>query len=189
MAGMTDRAIATKILYRIGIAPEITKIEQLWQLYQKSLPDRLRQTQGYVLSGVREILEILHQRDDVISLLLTGNIEVGAWTKLAHYDLDRYFTGGAFGRDTEDRNAIASQALTVAIEKLGSVDLSKCYAIGDTPHDVRCGQAIGAKSIAIASGRYTVSDLIACNSWLVWQSFPKPIDFLAQIGLVGRDDG
>jgi phosphoglycolate phosphatase-like HAD superfamily hydrolase len=189
MAGMTDRAIATKILYRIGIAPEITKIEQLWQLYQKSLPDRLRQTQGYVLSGVREILEMLHQRDDVISLLLTGNIEVGAWTKLAHYDLDRYFTGGAFGRDTEDRNAIASQALTVAIEKLGSVDLSKCYAIGDTPHDVRCGQAIGAKSIAIASGRYTVSDLIACNSWLVWQSFPKPIDFLAQIGLVGRDDG
>lgn len=189
MAGMTDRSIATKILHRIGIAPEPAKMEQLWELYQEYLPDRLRETQGYVLPGVREILEMLQPREDVFSLLLTGNIEVGAWAKLARYDLDRYFSGGAFGRDTADRNAIAHQALTVALEKLGSVDLSKCYAIGDTPHDVRCGQAIGAKSIAIASGRYSVSDLIACNSTFVWQSFPEPIDFMAQIGLMGRDEG
>ena len=34
--------------------------------------------------------------------------------------------------------------------------------IGDTPLDVGCGRAFGARCIGVATGRHTVDDLTAC---------------------------
>ncbi len=62
----------------------LENIHQLQQRYQHYLPKSLAQTQGYVLEGVLPILHALQQREDVLSLLLTGNMERGAWAKLAH---------------------------------------------------------------------------------------------------------
>lgn len=183
MAGRTDWAIATMILQPFGIAPEPAKVEELFSLYQQYLPDSLSKTQGYVLSGVREILEALRQRLDVYLLLLTGNIEAGAWAKLSHYGLDTYFNGGAFGGQTADRIGLARSAFALAQEKVTPIALDKCYVIGDTPHDIRCGQAIGARTIAIASGRYSAQELASYDSWLVWQSFPDPVQFMHKVGL------
>ncbi len=183
MAGMTDWGIAIQILNALNIPADKTAITALLQQYLDYLPARLASTSGYVLGGVKEILEQLQQRQDVISLLLTGNSEAGAWTKLTHYGLDDYFSGGAFCQDSSDRHEIARQALALAHQQLGTVSPEKCYVIGDTPHDIRCGQAIGARTIAIASGRYSVTQLASHDSWLVWEDFPEPSFFIAQIGL------
>lgn len=183
MAGMTDWSIATQILQNLNIPPSPAKIEELLMLYQRYLPASLSRTQGYVLSGVREILEVLHPRKDVLSVLLTGNSETGARAKLARYGLDKFFSLGAFGNGTGDRSELARQALELAQQAVGTVALDRCYLIGDTPHDVRCGRAIGAKAIAIASGPYSTLDLSACESWQVWEKFPQPQVFLNCIGL------
>jgi phosphoglycolate phosphatase-like HAD superfamily hydrolase len=33
------------------------------------------------------------------------------------------------------------------------------FVIGDTPHDIACGKAIGARTIAVATGRYSLEQL------------------------------
>jgi phosphoglycolate phosphatase len=183
MAGMTDWGIASQILEHLEISPSPQAIEELLGLYQHYIHASLAQTQGFVLAGVRDILETLEKREDVLCLLLTGNIEAGARAKLAHYGLEKYFQGGGFGEGTVDRCAVARKALAVAQAQVERVHLDRCYVLGDTPHDIRCGQAIGARTIGIASGHYSVADLSACESWLVWEEFPAVATFMAQVGL------
>ena len=184
LAGMTDWAIATEVLEQHHWASGSSEIKTLLQLYCEHLPESLLRSQGFVLSGVKNILSSLHQRDDVLSLILTGNIATGGWAKLSHYGLNHYFKTGAFCEQSPHRNDIAKQALALAEEALGSVALEKCLVIGDTPHDIRCGQAIGVKTVGIASGRYSAEELTASGSPLVYEFFPQPEDFMREIGLI-----
>jgi phosphoglycolate phosphatase-like HAD superfamily hydrolase len=182
-AGMTDREIAAEILELGGVTPDSAKIDRLLQLYGEYLPASLPRRQGYVLQGVREILDRLRQRTDIISLLLTGNIEAGAKAKLAHYGLDAYFTGGAFSDRAENRISIAQQALALAQAMVGAIVPEKIYVIGDTPHDIRCGKAIGARVVAVASGGYSVEALEAHQPWWAVSCLPEPTVFMQKIGL------
>jgi phosphoglycolate phosphatase-like HAD superfamily hydrolase len=40
--------------------------------------------------------------------------------------------------------------------------------IGDTPADMGCGRAIGARAIGVATGRYSVAQLLACDAAAVF---------------------
>ncbi|MDJ0519470.1 MAG: HAD hydrolase-like protein [Trichodesmium sp. MO_231.B1] len=185
-AGATDCLLAAQILELGGITPDNGKIEQLLQIYGQYLPQNLTRKQGAILQGVKEILSYLHpHRNDVISLLLTGNTSVGAKAKLTHYGLDNYFnfTQGGFSDRLADRKAIARQALTIAQELVGEINLEKVYVIGDTPKDINCCQAIGARSIAVATGSYTLEELQQYNPWWAIPSLPTPNIFSDKIGL------
>lgn len=59
---------------------------------------------------------------------------------------------------------------------VGAIAPEKCYVIGDTPHDIRCGKAIGARVVAVASGGYSVEALENVNhggQFLVCQNQPS----------------
>ena len=113
-----------------------------------------------------------------ISLLLTGNTAAGAKAKLEHYGLARYFAGGAFCVDGDDRPSIARRALTVAAERVGGpIDPASTFVIGDTPHDVRCGKEIGARTVAVASGTYALDELEREDPWLALAGLPEPAEF------------
>ena len=183
MSGLTERAIARNILETIGLIADDNNIKSLVSLYKKYIASCLHQTEGYILAGVKEILDSLQNCEQVLSILLTGNCEVGAWAKLSYYGLDRYFRLGSFGETHDDRTSLAKFALTLAQAQVKNLNLDRCYVIGDTPHDIRCGQAIGAKTIAIANQHYGVDELTSHNSSLVWETFPSPTSFMAQVGL------
>ena len=182
-AGLTDRQIAANILQLYGISPDLAKIEQLLQLYGEYLPASLPRRQGGVLQGVREILDQLHLRTDAISFLLTGNIAAGARAKLAYYGLDSYFIGGAFSDETGDRSQIARNAKAMAEKQVGTIPPEKLYVIGDTPHDIHCGQAIAARVVAVASGSYSVEALEKHQPWWTISCLPEPSIFLEKLGL------
>ncbi|MDJ0554093.1 MAG: HAD hydrolase-like protein [Microcoleaceae cyanobacterium MO_207.B10] len=185
-AGATDRLLAAQILELGGMTPDDEKIDKLLQIYGEYLPQNLTRKQGKILERVKEILSHLHpHRNDVISLLLTGNTSVGAKAKLTHYGLDNYFnfTHGGFSDKLADRKAIARQALTIAQELVGEINLEKVYVIGDTPKDINCCQAIGAKSIAVATGSYKLEELQQHNPWWAIPSLPTPDVFTNKIGL------
>jgi phosphoglycolate phosphatase len=119
------------------------------------------------LAGVPEILDALEARDDVVLGLLTGNIAPGARIKLsaAGLDPDR-FRVNAFGSDHESRPELPGIAQRRASEVLGlSIAGDRLVVIGDTPADIACGRSLGARSIGVASGHYTVDQLEAHNPY------------------------
>jgi phosphoglycolate phosphatase-like HAD superfamily hydrolase len=92
--------------------------------------------------------------------LLTGNIRRGAQIKLQRYQLWDKFPFGGFGDDHEDRDRIAAIALQRGSERLGrQLEGAEVLVIGDTPLDIRCARAIGAKVLAVATGSFSVQQL------------------------------
>jgi len=67
---------------------------------------------------------------------------------------------GAFGDDHEQRDEIAAIARERGSRLLGE-DLrgEQVLVIGDTPFDIRCGRAIGARVLAVATGGAPLAEL------------------------------
>jgi phosphoglycolate phosphatase-like HAD superfamily hydrolase len=87
----------------------------------------------------------------------------------------------------DDRDAIARRALDVAEATIGEApDLDRTFVIGDTPHDIACGKAIGVRTVGIASGVVTADELEREGPWLVWERLPEPEDFAEALGLPAR---
>jgi phosphoglycolate phosphatase len=118
-----------------------------------------------VMPGVRPLLERLAGRDDAYLALLTGNYERAARMKLEYFDLWKYFACGAFGDGAPDRNSLLPRALARIRDCGGpTADPDAVVVIGDTPLDVECAAAAGARSIAVATGSHGVEELRAAGA-------------------------
>ncbi len=175
--GLTDYQIAVRTFEMLGVESGPELVERLVRRYESLLPATLPSRQGSVLPHVREILESLKDRADFRSYLLTGNTRAGARAKLTHYDLMGYFPDGGFAEDTRDRSTIAERALALARHR-GQFDQDGVFVIGDTPHDVHCANAIGARTIAVATGGYSETELAEHTPWRVFATLPPPAEFV-----------
>jgi phosphoglycolate phosphatase len=111
-------------------------------------------------SDRRKRLEALAGRDDVRLALLTGNFRASAEIKLAAFDVWRYFTWGAFADDAIERDDLIRVAHERhEVEHGHVIEPESVEVIGDTPHDIRCARAGGAKAIAVATGNYDLASL------------------------------
>ena len=176
-AGLTDYQIAVKTFELLGLEPDETLVRKLVERYEELLPSSLPLRDGCVLPNVREILEHLRDRDDVRSYLLTGNTRGGASAKLTYFGLMDFFPDGAFAEDASARSAIAGRALELA-RRAAPVADDRVFVIGDTPHDIECGEAIGARTIAVATGGYTLDELRAYHPWRSFEALPSVEAFL-----------
>ena len=184
-AGLTDAQIALKVAAAHG-HDDPRKAGDLLRSYAGHLPERLGWRQGRVLPNVRENLEALSRRGDVVNMLLTGNVPAGAEAKLRHYGLWSFFgAGGAFSVEGHDRPSIARQARELAGEHGGQAPSGEqMVVIGDTPHDISCGKAIGARTLAVATGPgYDIDQLRACDPWAALAQLPAPEDLAVLLGL------
>lgn len=160
-AGRTDGAIIRDLLSYHGISATAAETDRFLTTYLRHLPDCLVQRTGRILPGVRSLLDSLASRDDVLLGLLTGNVAEGARRKLSHFQLDHFFRWGGFADGFVDRNDVARFAFCEAARFLGreiGAD-HEVWVIGDTPHDVTCGRAIGAKILAVATGSHSTVQL------------------------------
>jgi phosphoglycolate phosphatase-like HAD superfamily hydrolase len=112
--------------------------------------------------------------------LLTGNTRGGARAKLTHYDLFRYFPDGAFAEDASERSVIAGRALDLA-KRAGPVSDEGVFVIGDTPHDIQCANAIGARTVAVATGGYSLDELESHHPWRAFRELPAVDEFIRLI--------
>lgn len=165
-AGKTDPQIARELLGSAGLDEEriTAELPRLWRAYLALLPDELARTAPTVLEGVAELLEELDAEEGVLVGLLTGNLRQGAELKLnaAGIGFDR-FRVCAFGSDHHDRAELPEIARRRAADFTGS-DFSgaQMVIVGDTPHDVRCGERLGVRTVAVATGSYDREALAAC---------------------------
>jgi phosphoglycolate phosphatase-like HAD superfamily hydrolase len=131
---------------------------------------------------VRAALDAIAAHPELHQGLLTGNLREGARLKLAHVGLWSYFEFGAFADDSSDRNELGPFALRRAKEKTGlDFPPDRVWIIGDTPHDIACAKAIGAKSIGVATGSFLPEDLTACGATRVFRDLSDTQGLLDQL--------
>ena len=167
-AGRTDRAIIRDLFRSHGIddTPEATT--RLLSCYLARLPGTLHSCQGRVLPGIHYLLDWLRDDGGFRIGLLTGNVRAGARAKLGNFGLFDRFAFGGFGDHHFDRDDVAREALSSVREHVGADCASdRVWVIGDTPLDVKCARAIGARAVAVATGLHTVEQLAAAQPDLV----------------------
>jgi phosphoglycolate phosphatase-like HAD superfamily hydrolase len=173
LAGRTDLLIVRDALRAHRIVERDHDWTRFWDCYAEALAVEMRRDHPgrQVFPGVVSLLETLAARSDRGMALLTGNVRASARLKLERFDLWRYFGCGAFGDDAPDRNGL----VPIALERISRhgyprVPASRIVVIGDTPHDVACAAAAGARSLAVATGGSSVEQLHAAGADVVFET-------------------
>jgi len=184
LPGRTDAWILSNAARAHSIPRDSPNLARFPDVYLKHLAielDKPGPRKG-VMPGVPELLDRLATRDDVYLALLTGNYEAAARLKLEHFDLWRYFACGAFGDDAPDRNGLLPKAVArIAACGGPSIAAADAIVIGDTPLDVAVAESAGARSIAVATGSYSVEELRASGADVVFEDLSDTAAVLAAI--------
>jgi phosphoglycolate phosphatase len=162
LAGSTDKQIAHELLAANDLPITEENVASVIEHYLEVLQDLMHPHGGELLPGILGLLETLSARPDCAVGLLTGNVRRGAEIKLGHFGVWHFFPFGAFADDHHDRNELGGFARQRALEYHGlEFPPERIYVLGDTPKDIACGKAIGAKTVAIATGQYSLEELAA----------------------------
>lgn len=167
MAGRTDRWLAEQALARHGLAATPARLAAFRARYLSRLEETVGEP-GHgrrgVMPGVTSLLDALDARQDTHLALLTGNYADGARIKLSHFGLWHRFAWGAFGDDHAERDALALAALDAARDRgVPIAHAAHAVVIGDTPFDIACARAAGARVVAVATGGHSADELRACD--------------------------
>jgi phosphoglycolate phosphatase len=183
IAGRTDTGIAHQILAKYGEPITEESMQTFLDLYLELLAQELPRSQGHVLPGVLELLTRAESQPDTALGLLTGNLRRGARLKLEHYRLWHFFGFGAFADDHHNRNELGAFALTRAHEGTGQKFLpEEVDVIGDTGHDIACGKAFGARTIAVATGSWPRDRLAEDAPDFLFNDLSNVNDVIATLG-------
>jgi phosphoglycolate phosphatase-like HAD superfamily hydrolase len=182
LSGRTDRAIVADLLVLSGLEDTHEHRQRLLTAYLRKLPGCLHRSRGKVLPGVTELLDQVSQRERTLVGLLTGNIHAGARIKLGHFNLWERFAFGGYGDEHLDRDDVARVAFTKAREHIkDNVDPQRVWVIGDTPHDIRCARAIGAKAVAVMTGWHSREELAACAPDVLLEDLRDARELIGQL--------
>ena len=164
---------------KIRINTELILYEFLNRLpYCYYLEMEVKESKNYkVLPGILEFLEKMHARDDVLTGLATGNIEVGARIKLERARLNTYFPFGGFGSDSYHRSELVLEAWRAAMKwSQTEIQPGETFVIGDTPLDIAAGRKAGFRTVGVATGHYSVEQLQVSGADLVISDFESDCD-------------
>jgi phosphoglycolate phosphatase-like HAD superfamily hydrolase len=185
LAGRTDRIILADALERWRVEHDEAIAARFRDTYYGYLAEEVEKPgpRKGVLPGVRGLLAALAGLDGVFLALLTGNYSRAAQIKLEHFDLWQYFACGAFGEDAHDRNHLVEIAVSRArAHGAPAVPPSDVLIVGDTPLDVACARAGGARPIAVATGSHTVDELRESGAEVVFSDLTDRRRFLDLLG-------
>jgi len=182
-AGRTDPYIMREAMKRFRIEDTPANRERYIEGYLSLLPVLMKEKGASVLPGVRTLLEEAAAKPDVVQGLLTGNLRRGAEVKLGYHGLWPYFPVGAFSDDNEIRNELGPHALRRAKAHWEhDFHVDRVWIVGDTPHDIACSRPIGAKALAVATGKYSLAELAAHHPDVLMKDLSDPAAFWQAIG-------
>ena len=183
-SGRTDPQILGETLQLAGFGP--TQISDLLPVALARYSDHATYASNEVhpSNGVCALLEHLRTIETVQLALLTGNVRLTAYRKLAAARMDHLFPFGAFGCDHADRNRLPAIAAARALEYCGKVIPGhEIVIIGDSVHDITCGLEIGALSVAVATGYTSYQDLRSANPDVLLRDLTDIDLFCTQTGI------
>jgi phosphoglycolate phosphatase len=160
-AGMTDPAVGRRtfeaVLKRKPERREFTRLMERRNFY---LHQTVQESEGYeVLPGVNELLPRLIDGGYLLGIV-TGNVEAAAHIKLHRANLNRFFSYGGYGSDSDERGEVTRIALERASQVYGEkVERDQAFSVGDTPLDVTGAHAAGIECVGVGSHRYSADQL------------------------------
>jgi phosphoglycolate phosphatase-like HAD superfamily hydrolase len=180
--GKTDPQIVRDLLRGAGVPESVieVRLDECFATYAAHLEKTIDGGHPVdVYPGIREILETLSHRTDSLVGLLTGNVEAGARLKLKPTGLLPYFKVAAYGSDDSDRRKLPAVARARAQALLGRpIPFSRLVIIGDTPLDIDCARAAGARAVAVATGHHPLDELAAHSPDLLFKDFARAAEAL-----------
>lgn len=187
LAGSTDSGIVRSLYAHFAIDDDAELTEAFYLNYLELLRTNLRDShreEARVLPGLPALIHRLRDETDHTLALLTGNIARGAWIKVEHFGFEGIFGFGAFGSDHHDRNQLGPIAVQRALDHSGShFDSKDVIIIGDTPKDIACARACDAIAVAVATGRFSATELQAYEPDVLFDDFTDSDAFFANLGL------
>lgn len=184
VAGRTDTLIFRDALARSSVETDQGARIAFYTRYYACLAEEIQQPglRKGLMPGVSRLLERLAGETHLTSGLLTGNVARAARIKLEHFGLWRHFRCGAYGDDAAERDDLVPIAVARARRAGVRVDAGRdAVVIGDTPLDVRCAVAGGARSIAVATGGYDEATLRASGADAVLPDLADADRFLTAV--------
>ncbi|MDX1680140.1 MAG: HAD family hydrolase [Akkermansiaceae bacterium] len=181
LAGSTDLGIIRGIHRHFEFETTEETIAQYFEHYEGRLTHQLKHGGfgGSTLPGALELVEHLHQLEAATIGLLTGNTEGGARVKCHHFGFGDYFHFGAYGSDHHDRNQLGPIALERARAHNGREHrVEQTWIIGDTPKDIACAHAFGARCMAVTTGSFDRQQLESHGADLVVDSLEEAASLL-----------
>jgi len=177
--GGTDPLIIKKVLEHSGVEGDVV-MERMADL-QASMCGYFQENvalaaQGLeVLPGVVELLKALQSKPNVITCLVTGNLEPIGWGKMQAIGLAHLFSTpkfGGFGSDYCSGNTAEmwrdrGEMIRIAGKKADELfpgDIREHYHIGDAPQDLYAAAAAGVNCIGVGTGVYSVAELEDLNT-------------------------
>lgn len=164
VAGRTDRLIFEDALARAGLSATPARRDRFYRRYFDLLEREIVNPgpRKGLMPGVRALLDQLDGISGVTSGLLTGNFARAARIKLEHFGLWHFFLCGAYGDDAPERDALVPVAVDRARRHgVAIASATHVVVVGDTPLDIQCARAAGARCVAVATGSYDEASLAA----------------------------
>ncbi|MEN8904860.1 MAG: HAD hydrolase-like protein [Clostridiales bacterium] len=171
MAGMVDSVI-------LGKAYDMNNIKEknysnFFNEYCYYLSEAVSENKNaFAAPGIKKLMEFLKKSRTIYNILGTGNIELGARIKLTKDNLNRYFKIGSFGDEPYKRWQLVNNAIVNSKNFFGiPFNNNNIYVIGDTPIDIEAAKKTNVKSVAVATGGYSINELSEYNPDYITENF------------------
>jgi phosphoglycolate phosphatase-like HAD superfamily hydrolase len=160
--GNTDLGILRAVLRREGLDDSAINAS-MPEIIQRMCAEVERNQQELtpeLCPSILPLLTHLRRRGKILGVV-SGNLETIGWLKLEKAGVKPLFSFASFSNSRELRVDIFRHGLALASEFVGRDDAT--FIVGDTPADIEAARAVGAPIIALATGMYKFSDLLACD--------------------------
>lgn len=182
--GNTDLNVLRQIFAAHGAELTAAKQRQFFAALAEELEQLAVGAPSTRYPGVADLLQALAADERVTLGIVTGNIESTARIKLHSAGLRHFFPHGGYSDEHADRADIARQALARLRAGLPpGADFSAVWIVGDTPFDIAAAHAIGARGLAVATGRSTVAELRTAGADAVFPNLADTAAVLRALGL------
>jgi phosphoglycolate phosphatase len=160
--GSTDTAILREAYRQAGLPPSVLeeRYEAILEAMRNCVAERRHELDPLVLPGVNEVLHHLAQKGALLGVA-SGNLEAIGWIKIEKAGLSEWFRFGGFSDHFPIRSELIGQAANKARELAGKG--AKICVVGDTPRDIEAARANFLSVIAVATGKCSFEELLACQ--------------------------
>lgn len=174
--GKPAHQLIPALLYKLGVKRvSAKKVKEVQLEYRKALPAFVQKISGAnVLPGVKPLLRRLKKQNKIIGIVSGNSRQVGTailqYTGLLPFiDVAAYSSDAFNSHPIQERKQIVQLAWNEASKQMKKkIGASRVLVVGDTPHDILAAQKAGVDSLAVATGRHSLSELKKCRPtfWL-----------------------